>query len=170
MLQPFLTTEINFSKSEYENRIELLIPVVYTHMFYFIMFSTSTTQHNTWKKHLAAPLLRLNGFEVPGTKSGKPTRERHEYLLFTEMFINDLGEPDLKKIQKLASDTLQDKKNVNSKYRTKSLQIMGFDSKFPAKKVFFKIKDFLYEISLLLSTSNLGRDNLYKLIDEILLK
>ena len=170
MLRSFLLTEITISKSDYENRIEQHIPIIYTHMFYFIMFSTSTTQHNTWKKHLAAPLLRLNGFEVPGTKTGKPTKEQHEYLLFKETFINDLGEPDLKKIQKLASDTLQDKKNVNSKYRTKSLQIMGFDSNFPANQIFNKIKIFLSEVCKLLSTSNLGRDNLYKLIDEILLK
>ena len=169
MLRSFVLMEITIKKSDYESKIEERFPRIYEHIFYIIMFSNDERNMNAWKKHLATPLLFLNGLDVTGTKTGKPTQERHYQLLFSNYFIDNNGDPILKKIQNLASDALQEKRNIHSQYRTKSLQVMRFDPNFPAEKIFKRVQHFIQEISKLLSTSDLARDRIYNLVDSVLL-
>lgn len=170
MLRSFVLMEITIKKSDYEAKIEDRFPVIYEHIFCLIMFSTDERNINTWKRHLATPLLYLNGLDVSGTKTGKPTQERHFKLLFSDYFIDNLGDPIYKKVYNLASDVLQLKRNIHSQYRTKSLMVMRTDLNFPVEKIFKKIENFMQEISRLLSTSDLARDRIYNLVDTILLE
>ena len=169
MLRSFLFLEMTIPKSEYEKEIVNQRYIIYEHLFYLIMFPDSIKNHNVWKQHLTTPLLNLNGLTVKGTKTGKLSKEKYFKFLFEEYFCGDQIEINEKGILNLARDVLQLKSNISSPFRSKSLQYMGYDDKFPIKTIYKKLKSFFIKISELLSTSDIARDRVYKLVDDIIL-
>ena len=170
MLRSFLFMEMTVAKSEYEKELDSQRFIMYEHLFYIIMFPTSTRNHNTWKQHLASPLLKMNGLTIKGTKTGKLSKELYFKILFEEYFCGDEVKINERSIFSTARDVLQLKTNIYSQYRTKNLQYMGRDDKFPIKETYNKLKKFFTKVSELLSTSDLARDRIYKLVDDIFLK